>query len=478
MKKWTCWILAASALSRADAFAQSIDAFNPMPDAPPATLALQADGKILIGGSFLQVGSAVRTRVARLNHDGSVDTSFSDPLVNGEVKALAVQPDGKILIGGDFDAVSTFTRHYLARLNADGSADATFADPNLNSAVWGIALQPDGKVLIAGDFTFTPVGTYTQTYAARFTANGALDTSFAPPNICCLPARTIAVQSNGDVVLGGFFSQVGGVAHFYFVQFNSSGVLNAAFLSGSAGPEAGSIVVSPDGSIYINSIGNDSILKYSATGAPIALSKQQAMLDSEIGSVVLQPDGKILVGGIFTTANGQGHHALARLNADATLDTGFADLNFSLDATHPNGYIYGIAAEADGNIIAIGNFSLADGLSRQFMARVIGNDAGSSSFTATTSGSNSILTWTRTGGGAELGAAPVLEYSTDGVNYTNVGTMARIANGWRITAPYNFDGPPFYLRADGFASAGSANGSIGRITSPVLSDRIFANGFE
>jgi uncharacterized delta-60 repeat protein len=479
MNRWSFLALAASALAGTDAYAQSIDTFNPEPNAPPVTVALQADGKILIAGNFSNIGSTVRTRVARLNYDGSVDTSFGDPLVNGEVKAVAVQTDGKILIGGNFDAVSTNTRHYLARLNADGSIDTSFADPNLNSAVWGIALQPDGKVLVGGDFTYGTSPNFTQTYIARFSATGAFDSSFAPPAICCLPVRTIAVQSNGNVLVGGFFSHVGSTTHFYFAQFTGAGAFNAAFPGGSAEPEAGSIMLAPDGSIYINAIGNDQIFKYSATGTPIALSAQEATLDGEIDSFVLQPDGKLLIAGTFQNANGQGHHALARLNADGTLDSTFADLHFNFNPTDANGYIYGIAAETNGDIIAVGNFSLANGQPRQYMARVIGNDKGSSSLTAVASGGNSLVTWTRTGGGVELGAAPILQHSSDGLNYTNVGTMTRVANGWQITAPYNLAGAPFYLRAEGYASTGTSNESIGRVTSPVfVSDRLFANGFE
>ena len=478
MKFWK-WMFAASALAGANVFAQSIDsAFNPLPDVPPVTLALQADGKILLAGNFAQIGATTRTRVARLNVNGSVDTSFTDPLVNGVVNAVAVQPDGKILIGGDFDAVSTNTRHYLARLNADGSTDTSFADPGLNAQVYAIALQPDGNVLVAGDFTFGSAST-SQTYIARFLANGTFDGSFMPPNICCLPARSIAVQANGNVLVGGFFSQVNNKTHFYFAQFSSTGTFNAAFPGGSDEPQARSITVAPDGSIYINALGESAqIKKYSATGTPIAVSTQQPSLDGSIDSFVLQPDGKLLLAGTFENAAGAGHHGVVRLNADTSLDTSFVDLHFSFNATDANGYVYALAAETNGNVIVIGNFILANGQSRQYMARIIGNDPASSSFTGTASGSNTLITWTRTGGGAEFGAAPVLQHSSDGVNYTDVGPMTRVANGWQLSAPYDLSGAPFYLRAQSYSGTGAGNGSIGRVTSTVFSDRIFADGFE
>ena len=70
-------------------------------------------------------------------------------------------------------------------------------------------------------------------------------------------------------------------------------------------------------------------------------------------------------------------------------------------------------------------------------------------------------------------------YSSNGVNYTSVGPMTRIASGWQATANYNVNGMPFYLKAVGIVSNGTSNGSSGRIASPIyFSDQIFADGFE
>ncbi|MGA9422469.1 MAG: delta-60 repeat domain-containing protein, partial [Rhodanobacteraceae bacterium] len=125
--------LAAMTIFAACARAQSLDSFNPLPGANPIAIALQADGKILIGGDFLDIGGTVRGRVARLNVDGSIDTSFVDPNVDSEVRAIAVQADGRILIGGAFDQAGGQPRHDLARLNADGSLDTSFFDPDLHN---------------------------------------------------------------------------------------------------------------------------------------------------------------------------------------------------------------------------------------------------------------------------------------------------------------------------------------------------------
>jgi uncharacterized delta-60 repeat protein len=126
---------------------------------PPVVIVLleQPDGKILVGGEFSLADGLPRTNLARLNSDGSVDTSF-DP-GNGTdawIESLAVQQDGKILIGGGFSIVDGFERAGFARLNANGSLDEDFA-PVLffpeSRVVSAIEVQEDGQILIGGSFT-------------------------------------------------------------------------------------------------------------------------------------------------------------------------------------------------------------------------------------------------------------------------------------------------------------------------------------
>lgn len=455
--------------------AQGIDPFNPIPG-PLTSLTLQADGKVILVGPFLDVGGTPRTRVARVNPDGTLDTTFADPNVDSEVKTAAVQADGRILIGGGFGTVGGMPRHSLARLNNDGSLDTSFADADLDGAVWSIAVQPDGKILAGGDFEH--VGTTARKDLARFTAQGGFDASFTDPQFCCLPVRAVALQSDGHVLVGGFFSHVGAASHFYFARFSGSGVFDPTFPAIDRDVQAGSIVVAPDGSIYVGDLGNDIILKLTASGA-MANGFNSAAADGTIDSMALQPNGKVVIGGIFQNVGGQLRHALARLNADGSLDTTFADLHFSLDATHPNGYVGGIAAQSDGKIVAIGNFSLVNALPRQFIARVVTGDPAVSVLSARASGSNAIVTWARSGDGPELVQFPTLMVSSDGTTFSGIGAMARIAGGWQATIGRDLHGTPFYLQARGETSTGAGNGSRGQVASRVLfSDTIFADGFD
>ncbi|MEO7062853.1 MAG: hypothetical protein ABI082_03635, partial [Dokdonella sp.] len=200
--------------------AQDVDAFNPLAQQTPSTLAIQADGKILIGGYLLNASNTL-VGVQRLKVDGTVDTSFTELDVDSEVKAVAVQADGKILIGGHFNTLGLDTRHYLARLNANGTLDTSFADPDLDGDVWALAVQADGKVLAAGDFQ--NVGATARSYAARFNPNGTLDIGFADPQIDA-PARAVALQANGSVLVGGYFlGAAGNTSLGSIIRFSASG---------------------------------------------------------------------------------------------------------------------------------------------------------------------------------------------------------------------------------------------------------------
>jgi hypothetical protein len=244
-------------------------------------------------------------------------------------------------------------------------------------------------------------------------------------------------------------------------------------------------VVGPDGSIYLiggyptsDSANTRLVSKLTSAGALVA-SYDDLHTDCCANSFALQPNGKLLVGGNFQQVGGLPRHALARLNADGSLDSTFGDLAFNFNASNPNGSIFGVAAQADGKVLAVGNFPIVDGQSRQYAARVVTNDAVVSRFSGQASGANVVATWARSGDGSEFDQPPVLMHSTDGVNFTAVGPMARVANGWQTTAPYNVHGAPFHLQALGTTSGGAQNGSSGQVASGIwFSDTIFADGFD
>jgi uncharacterized delta-60 repeat protein len=183
-------------------YAQSAkDGFNPDANSSVSALAVQGDGKILVGGDFTSIGGGSRNYIARLDAGGILDTGFVDPNPDGIVNSLALQPDGKILVGGNFFHIGTgqVQRNHLARLNADGTLDTGFVDdPNENGSVYSLALQPDGKVLIGGDFTH--IGGQPRNHLARLTnTDAALQTLSVSPSFRYINVTWMRGQASPEV---------------------------------------------------------------------------------------------------------------------------------------------------------------------------------------------------------------------------------------------------------------------------------------
>ena len=186
---------------------------------------------MLIGGLFQKVGGVSRNRIARLNKDGSLDPSF-DPGsgVNSSVLTLAIQSDNKILIGGGFVLVNDVERKRIARLNTDGSIDSTF-NPNLeaNGTVFALALQADGKIIMAGNFT--QVNGVTRNRIARLNTDGNLDTTFSTGSGANESVRALAIQPNGKILMAGRFTIVRGNTRNHIARLNDDSSVDQSFNS-------------------------------------------------------------------------------------------------------------------------------------------------------------------------------------------------------------------------------------------------------
>jgi uncharacterized delta-60 repeat protein len=172
-------------------------------------------GKIYIGGTFTSPG----IRVARLNNDGSLDTSFYTS-ANNDVYAVALQKiDGndKVLIGGTFTSNDWITSARLTRLNAGGNSDGTVGSPD--NQVRCILANSDGTFLAGGYFTHA--GAYSRVGIARFLSTGAVDTSWTPGYGPLLPGgysgSVWCMTAQGtNTVVGGYFSSWNGNGHYMY----------------------------------------------------------------------------------------------------------------------------------------------------------------------------------------------------------------------------------------------------------------------
>ena len=181
-------------------------AFNPNVNGIVRSVVAQPDGKAVIGGSFTMVGATARINVARITATGDVDATFTVASeVDDRVNCLALQPDGKILVGGVFVAGDG-----LVRLNANGSLDATFTPqtPTGGRQPLTLALQENGKIIVGG------YGDSGRSAIERQNADGTLDTSFAASIADGASpgwVNTISIQDTGRMVVGGRFSSVNGI---------------------------------------------------------------------------------------------------------------------------------------------------------------------------------------------------------------------------------------------------------------------------
>jgi uncharacterized delta-60 repeat protein len=168
-------------------------------------VALQTNGQIIIGGSFTNVNGSVHNHIARLNPDGSLDPDFTPSIdryyvSDNPVYCLAIQSDGKILLGGSFFLAEGLIKPWLMRLNSDGTLDTAFnATPN--NAVYSLALQADGKIFVGG--TFTLINGITQNYLARLSSDGTLDSTYVAS--ASLTVNSTAIQRDGRLLVGGGF---------------------------------------------------------------------------------------------------------------------------------------------------------------------------------------------------------------------------------------------------------------------------------
>ncbi|MFP9100387.1 fibronectin type III domain-containing protein, partial [Flavobacterium sp. RHBU_24] len=342
-------------------------------------VALQPDGKILLAGSITQYNEVPYNRIVRTNSDGSIDTSFNIGTgADGSIGVVVVQPNGKILIGGDFTHFNGVSRNKIARLNADGSLDTTFTpSTGFNNTVRSIVLQPDGAILVGGDFT--TFGGSGSEYLVRLYSDGGSDSSFNFASSTSSAVHCIALQPDGKILIGGYFSTSNGVARKGISRLNSNGTLDTTFNPGTGSNDLiYSIALQADGKILLggaftnfNNTSANKLVRLTTTGAIDSTfqlgsgANSSGGVSSAIREVTVLSDSKILINGYFNSYNGFVSSRLARLNSDGSVDTAFYAGNDSNDVS-----IQHIAIQPDNKILAAGYFTSYKNVRRYGIARI------------------------------------------------------------------------------------------------------------
>jgi uncharacterized delta-60 repeat protein len=192
-------------------------------------------GKILASGSFYFVNNQERPGLVRLHANGGVDTSFNTGLrqPSGIVDILFRQPDRKILIGGNFDFLNNNPTRYIARLNPDGSVDTTFrSNAAIRGKIKAFAVQPDGKILVAGEFYLI---NGTGRGLIRLNADGAMDNSFVSPTSLTHPHSiaigiySVTALADGKILIGGNFANINDSGRAALARLNPNGTIDNSY---------------------------------------------------------------------------------------------------------------------------------------------------------------------------------------------------------------------------------------------------------
>lgn len=302
----------------------------------PQALAVDSQGRILLGGEFTSVQGLPVTNIVRLLPDSTVDPSFTPPAFTGTVRKLLAQPDGAVLVSGGFAASWNETQPvFLFRLLADGSLDASFQTPVLmDGSGIGLyantALQANGKIIVAGCF-YVDNGVIPKT-VFRLNPEGSWDESFNAPAFTNHFFSSVAVTTNEDIVLCGFLRNHAADSA-PVVRLKSDGREDASFhcaLAGSLWPWGPvCIAVQPDSRILVGSareVGRSVIEPRDVVARLLGDGSLdpsfQADWTADIGpgavrSLGVADNGQIFLGVYFPHAKDLGLQGVARLNGDA-----------------------------------------------------------------------------------------------------------------------------------------------------------------
>ncbi|NDF01628.1 MAG: hypothetical protein EB034_25705, partial [Verrucomicrobia bacterium] len=345
---------------------------------------MQADQKILIGGVFTNYNGSGRTSLARLLSDGTLDTSFnpgSGP--DNAVNSLALGAGGRIYVGGAFTTFNGVTRPGLVALNSGGAVDSSFnVGRGPDNAVYAVNIQSDGKILIGGFFTL--VDGINRSFIARLNVDGSVDTGFTPGAGADGPVRGIATDPSGRVFIVGDFSSVDSVARNRIARLNSDGTVDKTFdpgtgADGSISAVAVNAASQPVvGGVFtnVNGIASRRLARFNVNGVVDTTFAVGTGADEFVSALVVQPDGRVVIGGGFTSVNGLARNRIARLNSDGSVDATF---NIGSGANDVVSVIH--LQPTDGSVLIGGSFTVLNGMTQNHVARLIGGaNLGSGSF--------------------------------------------------------------------------------------------------
>jgi uncharacterized delta-60 repeat protein len=353
---------------------------------PNLTVAVQDDGKSIVGGSFTSFSGSSVNRIVRLSQNGSLDSQFITNIgtgAQGQISRVIVQTDQKILLTGRFTTFNGSSAQGIARLNSDGSLDTAFMNnigTGANGPIRSVFLRrSDGKIVLSG--SFTSFNGTTRDRIVMLNSSGTIDTAFTDSAGSTLDTPAKAMGSFFNILLVATDTKL--VALTF-----SSGAVSSSFTTAIGTSASGIEAIETqliNTQVRIVLAGSFTTFNGSSANRVVRLLSNGA-IDWNYGSgangtvktisaqpVVqgLQPDVSIIFGGSFTSFDGTTSNSLVRIIGNSTLDTAFSN-NVGLGA---NGQINSIAVDLDEDLIVCGSFTEFNQQVRTNLAKVGGQIA-------------------------------------------------------------------------------------------------------
>ncbi|MDJ1500976.1 T9SS type A sorting domain-containing protein [Xanthocytophaga agilis] len=297
------------------------------------TFAVQSDKKIIVIGTFDEVNSKVTRQLARLLPDGSIDTTFKvTHLSFGTFESIAIQADGKILVVGRFTLPFENTSRGLARFNTDGTLDDTFNKKVGANGLYiqYVTLQGTDKILITGSFNSFNGKPFSK--IAKLNMDGSVDDTFTPITSISGSISKAMVQADNKILIIGDFTSINNLPKKYIARLDKDGSLDENFTPATRTnllPRY--IALQSDQKVIV--VGN---LQSTFTSDPQKQAIERLNIDgtidysftvNELGhydfmeGLTIQPDGKIVVGAFYDYfKNLYDEGQLVRINTDGTID--------------------------------------------------------------------------------------------------------------------------------------------------------------
>lgn len=327
-----------------------------------------SNGKILISGNFTAFNGISKNKIARLNYDGSIDETFNIGTgFNDDIDAIAVQEDGKIILGGSFTTYNGVTANRIIRINEDGTIDnSLLSGSGINGGtVQAIKIDYLGRIMVGGSFS----GLYNGNAINKvflLNSNGTLNSDFdiesGPGSGSVLALMN---DANGSWYIGGSFLTFEGQNQGRLVKVNPDGEHDSSYLSAGVGFDNSVLKILPLEDNKTMIFGN--FTKFN--GSPIfriarllengmtdpSFNSSKSGANNLVKSAVQQSDGKIVIGGNFTKYNDVLCNRITRIFPDGTIDN-----TFNIGSGF-NSQIYAMAIQEDGKLLVAGNFTTYNG---------------------------------------------------------------------------------------------------------------------